>query len=131
MASYCGPVTIVCTISVAASASKSCFAALYWIFLGRLAGISPVSTSNRSNTVTFFGHAWSQCSRGWLTRICPSIHGIENLSSSQSGDVGEGPYMISHTGFHSRGDTKRLMNFREVVEHEMQGHGVGVVLYLL
>ena len=39
--------------------------------------------------------------------------------------------MIRNARLHGRGDAKRLMDFREVVEHEMERHGVGVVLDLL
>lgn len=39
--------------------------------------------------------------------------------------------MIGYSGLHCRGDSQRLMNPGEIVVHEVEGHGMGLVFYLL
>ena len=49
----------------------------------------------------------------------------------QPDDVLDRPHVIGQAGLHRWRDAQRLVNAREVVVHEVQGHGGGVVLELL
>ena len=48
----------------------------------------------------------------------------------QANDFLNGPNMIGNPRLHGRCDAKSLMDSSEIVKHEMQGHGMGLVLDL-
>src|SRR5882757_2801257 len=64
----------------------------------------------------------------WLTRLCRKRG---RIISRYCHDLLNRPYMLTDTGFHRRGNSKRLMYSREVVVHVKQSDHRDVVFDLL